>query len=492
MDNILSSILTDPSYSNYIQTYLSDWDRENLIRLASTINKKVLYSSHFHGLHHSEKVMLNAYVIGKHLQLNAVDFQILMDAALYHDIGRSNDTEDNIHGYSSTLRLPKVVISPIYQDSTNLEILKAICDGHSRDDKFCEQTFMSYDIDEKEYSRYEILYKALKDADALDRTRFGKTTKAALQSQFLRLDISKSLIEFASVINDMYANYISQKMFDKFDEEYNIGEFNLLCQHGIGFNLFQLQSILNYGILSEYAMTRNGLSKLRNFKGNNNQMWISAVPYGKQGKAYHKFIQQGISFVGKIPKWHGGVESISDAKSTGLPHKADLYDDEVFVFDCIPKERICALVIPKQCIKQPLNTLYYLNGSLNYDIVFEKVQYYRQKILEFCGLSCDTTEISKILFEMQSSVLGFEQKSRYEQEKTYQEYFNKMDIFAKLINEQLQSWMLRGFQEKYKTTNILTLGDVLQSFLQDIDYQMVDNGEQIEFRFATMEKEKSK
>jgi len=63
MDNILSSILTDPSYSNYIQTYLSDWDRENLIRLASTINKKVLYSSHFHGLHHSEKVMLNAYVM---------------------------------------------------------------------------------------------------------------------------------------------------------------------------------------------------------------------------------------------------------------------------------------------------------------------------------------------------------------------------------------------------------------------------------------------
>lgn len=492
MDNILFSILTNPNYSEYLSHFLTQKDKENLVNLVNSINKRFLYKSYFHGLHHSEKVMLNAYLIGKYLRLNAIDFQILMDGALYHDIGRSSDAEDSIHGFSSTLKLQQVVTSPIYQDSTNLDILKAICDGHSRDDGFCQQTFANYEIDESQYSRYETLYKALKDADALDRTRFGKTSKAALKAEFLRLDYSKSLIDFSCIINDVYSEYIAQSVFSKLDSEYNQGECNLSCYHGIGFNLFQLQSILKHGILSEYAMSKKRLVKLRNFNGNNNRMWISAVASGKEGKAYEKFIQHGISFVFKVSKWSEGIDSQSEAKSIGLPHRTDLYDDEIFVFDSIPKEQICALVIPKQCIQQPLNTLYYLNGSLNYDIVFEKVQYYKQNILEFCGFSCDTTETSKILFEMQTAVLEFEHKSHYEQEKTYQEYFNKMDMFARLINEQLQNWMLQGFQAKYKTNTVLTLGDVLQMLLKDVDYQMVDSGEQIEFQFSAVEKEKSK
>lgn len=491
MEHILTNILNNPNYFNYLSSFLSDEDRQKIINKANSINTRVLYKPSFHGLHHSEKVMLNAYLIGKYLNLNDIDFQILLDAALYHDIGRSSDMEDSIHGYSSALKIGQVVTNPIYQNKDNLAILQAICDGHSRDDKSCRQTFENYEITESEYERYEQLYMALKDADALDRTRFGKTSKAALQSTYLRHDYSKKLIDFAYYMNEAYKWQISETLYESLNKEYGQGEANLYCYHGIGFNIFQLQSILKHGLLSEYAMMRQGLSRLRNFNGNNSDMWISVVPYGKKGKAYDQFVKQGISFVGLVPKWHEGIASKSQAKSTGLPHATDLYDDEVFVFDQIPQERICALVLPKQCINLPLNTLYYLNGSLNYDIVFNKIQYYKQHLQSICGYSPDTTSVSKILFEMQEAVLNFENASTYEQQQTYQQYFQKMDMFGNQINQQLQEWMVRGFQTKYKTNNLVTLGDVLKDFLHDMSYQMSENDNQILFQFPILEKEKS-
>ena len=49
-----------------------------------------------------------------------------------------------------------------------------------------------------------MLYKILKDADALDRARFPKMVDASLKEEFLRLDVSKELVEFAFYINQLF------------------------------------------------------------------------------------------------------------------------------------------------------------------------------------------------------------------------------------------------------------------------------------------------
>ena len=196
----------------------------------------------FHGLHHSEKVLLFSYILGSYFKLSEIDLQILVDASIYHDIGRIDETEDAFHGLASARKIDKVVDSPIYQDSQNLAILKAICDGHSRDDKCMDLIAEDYEISEENLERYKMLFKILKDADALDRTRFLKTSIAVLNEKYLRFPISKQLIELANSINESYRIKMSDIHFEQF-KNFNDGEPTILCKHGIGFNFFNLYTL---------------------------------------------------------------------------------------------------------------------------------------------------------------------------------------------------------------------------------------------------------
>ena len=97
-------------------------------------NKEYLYKSAFHGIYHSEKVMLYAMIIGLDNDLSQADLNILCDAAAFHDIGRVGEAEDETHGRTSALRFEKINIftsNPFYQDKQNLGILQAITDFHS-------------------------------------------------------------------------------------------------------------------------------------------------------------------------------------------------------------------------------------------------------------------------------------------------------------------------------------------------------------------------
>jgi len=85
-----------------------------------------------------------------------------------------------------------VVDNDIYNDETNLSMLKAIVDIHSQKDSDAENNFYNYDLDESQYERYKLLYSILKDADALDRTRGDN--RWGLDCKYLRTESSKRLI----------------------------------------------------------------------------------------------------------------------------------------------------------------------------------------------------------------------------------------------------------------------------------------------------------
>ena len=99
MKNIMEQILTGKlnnleTYLLEIDKYLDEENKIELLKILKNIKINKLYHSQIHGLFHSEKVTLFAFLIAKHLNLNPVDFQIIMDAAMYHDIKRQNDLED--------------------------------------------------------------------------------------------------------------------------------------------------------------------------------------------------------------------------------------------------------------------------------------------------------------------------------------------------------------------------------------------------------------
>ena len=82
-------------------------------------------------------------------------------AAIIHDLGKTSDREGSIHGYNSMELYKEKLAEYIADDRMIQRVLNAVR-YHSVDDRDCPD----YVID-------DVITKVLKDADALDRSRFG-------------------------------------------------------------------------------------------------------------------------------------------------------------------------------------------------------------------------------------------------------------------------------------------------------------------------------
>lgn len=189
--NIKSIQLED--FIEYIRT------SKNFEMLKSSLNnikKEYLYISLMHGYLHNERVALFSYYLASKLQLNERDLQLSLYAAMYHDIGRSNDCEDKYHGHESANKLEKLNLDI---DSEEMNILKTIITCHSLPDDMFEIIAKENNI--KDFTRTKTLFTILKDADGLDRTRLEYSY---IRIDFLRNNISKSLIPLAYKIFNFY------------------------------------------------------------------------------------------------------------------------------------------------------------------------------------------------------------------------------------------------------------------------------------------------
>jgi len=270
-----------------------------------------------------------------------------------------------------------VVKDHIYNDEVNLNILKAIVDMHSTMDHKMDIIFENYNLPIEEYERYEKLAKLLKDADALDRLRFGKKSPASLKVKFLRFPSSRKLVSFSEKINHAYYEEIFKINNERIKEQ--ISDELHECFHSIGFDFFKINSILENGILSRTAMKKKDLQIPRNFTGGNLESWISVVDakvVSREHQAFDEFTQNGIGFFCVADKLFNPLDSLADAIETGLPYNKSKYLDEKYVYQSIPKERIVYLIIPKQYINMDIRELPYLYNTLNKDMLLQRIEYY--------------------------------------------------------------------------------------------------------------------
>ncbi len=141
-------------------------------------------SSRKHGDHdalHSVRVLFLAYAIiqAGGIKLTQRERCLLRMAIVYHDIGRTNDAEDDSHGANSRR---------IFEKHFSDEMVGFLIQHHCLDDREAEAWLA------KRSPVVRLLYQILKDADALDRVRFGI---AALDVNYLRLPISHKLVPLA-------------------------------------------------------------------------------------------------------------------------------------------------------------------------------------------------------------------------------------------------------------------------------------------------------
>ncbi|MDO4340486.1 MAG: hypothetical protein Q4C91_20755 [Eubacteriales bacterium] len=140
-----------------------------------------------HDMVHSARVLFLAFAIiqARRIKLSKKELEQLSEAIVYHDIGRSNDAVDDSHGAASR---------KIYECSKrNPDAVTAfLIEYHCLDDELA-QDYLTHSLI-KGKSRAWLLYQILKDADALDRVRFGILD---LDVNFLRLPISHKLVPLA-------------------------------------------------------------------------------------------------------------------------------------------------------------------------------------------------------------------------------------------------------------------------------------------------------
>lgn len=135
-----------------------------------------------HGVKHAKRVLWLAAVIAENYNLTESERNALGYACCFHDIGRINDYTDLSHGRLSAEKALQLNLLNDTISKRDIDTILMLITYHSVDD----QWFVGNE-------RECLLYKILKDADALDRVRFGDD----LDINYIRLDVSKTMIDAA-------------------------------------------------------------------------------------------------------------------------------------------------------------------------------------------------------------------------------------------------------------------------------------------------------
>lgn len=438
-------------------------------------NKELLYKTHFHGLYHSEKVMLFAYLIGVKQGLSDIELEILADAGAYHDIGRQDDREDNFHGLTSARMYEEKHVfqdNPLYQNEIYFNILKAITDFHAQNDinnpNKINTNAGNYEIPKEYTDMYKKLAKILKDADALDRKRFGNYDTAALNEKYLRFTESKELVDFSEELNKLYKEKNRVVPNHKSLESPTLE----ICLHSIGYDFYKIPSIITYGILSQSKKDEYNLKYVRNFHGGNDYYWISVVPASLYNEAKNpeaasnEFINNGIFIVSKQTPMYKPLPSNKKltAIEQSLPYLKGEYPDEKSVYEIIEPENIVALGLTKESGDKKLSQATFLYNSLDYKDIEHKIEMICQ-VIEYDYQN----NLAKVLepFYKKHNEIALSYIYHEDPDATYGETVKKLMAVLNKINEIVAS--LVSIEYKHRLGIEPTIKDMVLMELQKCD-----------------------
>lgn len=144
-----------------------------------------------HDVMHTLRVALLSCIIGTHEGLSDEKLFTLCEAVMYHDAGRRSDGIENGHGEAG---------AKVYKEEGGQDpYVEFAVRMHCVDNKICEERVRNEFPEEEQAHAMQIL-NILKDADALDRVRFGLALDPGadgLDVNYLHYDFSKRLTPLA-------------------------------------------------------------------------------------------------------------------------------------------------------------------------------------------------------------------------------------------------------------------------------------------------------
>lgn len=185
---------------------------QNVKNAVEEIENLNIYDQKAHSIRHIQNVILFSELLAENEKISKEDKKLLIEAAKFHDSGRLNDKNEE-HSERSAKIAGQVLTMQGNYKKDEINIIKTAIIYHELnertigklDEELCKATCKQNNIKPKDYGRTMKICELLKDADALDRTRFSN--KATLNKEYLRSNTAKKedIIKFAEEINEEYA-----------------------------------------------------------------------------------------------------------------------------------------------------------------------------------------------------------------------------------------------------------------------------------------------
>lgn len=145
-----------------------------------------------HGSSHEKRVLFLSLALAHRLNLSIDNKRILATASIFHDTQRTNDMMDSSHGRNARK----------YYDQREEEpdaIVEFLCEFHCLPDSDGYAEIERNPMLSQRGKEIKQLFEVFKDADALDRVRFGDLMHEPDIKQ-LRLDVSKGMVLAARIL----------------------------------------------------------------------------------------------------------------------------------------------------------------------------------------------------------------------------------------------------------------------------------------------------
>lgn len=207
---------------------LSNDERNKIFSTIRNISQTSYYDMNkYHSLSHIQKVIMFSGILAKNENLSSKETEMLLASAAFHDSGRDGEEgENDNHALASARQVQEYFEdnpnNPFGITAENISMIQAVIEYHeykeqekgSTDIPKLDDLSYKYDIDYEKFASLVKISNLLKDADALDRARFGKKNENrwSLDAGYLKSDTAKSIsmLRFSEECNFMFKERESQ------------------------------------------------------------------------------------------------------------------------------------------------------------------------------------------------------------------------------------------------------------------------------------------
>lgn len=219
--------------SSNINTTIS-YEQNHFFKILKAISNSTVYKKYTpelgkqHKLEHIQKVLLFSQIIAQNENIDENQTKILLVSAAFHDCGRIKDRDNGVHGLESAEiageYFRKNVKNPYGIANNEIGMIQSTIEYHVVEEHIpgqineiiLKEICNKYRVSVGEYEKVKQISAILKDADALDRTRF--VSGSDLNHNFLRTSTAKKIemIEFAKKINNEFARQVINTNYPSF------------------------------------------------------------------------------------------------------------------------------------------------------------------------------------------------------------------------------------------------------------------------------------